>query len=140
VENIGSEIVEVTEDVALQQLGMKPGDAVDGVAANHGEVGHPDRLITRLVDQRHTPKPVEITREGVVYLLEEAPVDLVDDLEVARQHPREERERPLLERFRQTGYGLCSRGSARVMLHASSHSISCSSTSRRINSATAIDG
>ena len=42
-----------------------------------------------------------VAREAHAHLVEEAPVDLVDDLEVARQHRAEQRQRPLLERLGQ---------------------------------------
>ena len=79
--------------------------------ADARQVGHPQRAAARLVDQaepRHAPR---VARVAALHLVEEAPVDLVDDVEVARQHaPRTSR--PATFRApRAAACGWCSRRS-----------------------------
>jgi hypothetical protein len=46
------QLEEVMQDIALEQLGVQGGHAVDGLAADAGQVRHPHPLVARLVDQR----------------------------------------------------------------------------------------
>ena len=93
-----------------------------------------------LVDQREPAHPLFVAGELGAHVVQMAAVDLVDDLKMARQQRAEETERPLLQGFGQKrviGVGECVRASHST---PSSHSMACSSTSRRINSATAMAG
>ena len=73
------------------------------------------------------------------HLVQEAAIDLVDDLELARQQLAEQRQRPGLERLgQQRVVGVGER--APVISHAVVPLEPRSSTSSRISSATAIDG
>ena len=69
---------------------MQRGDAVDAVAADDGEVRHAHALLAVLVDERHAANAGLVAGERLLHLVEEAPVDLVDDLQVSRQHPAEQ--------------------------------------------------
>ncbi len=44
--------MEVREHTLAQQLGVKPGHAVDGMAAHRGQVGHAHMPVSILVDER----------------------------------------------------------------------------------------
>ena len=77
--------IEVLQDALLEQFGVQRGDAVDRMAADGREMCHPDALPAVLTDQRHPPQPIVVAGELRAYLVEEAAVDLVDDLEVAGQ-------------------------------------------------------
>ena len=94
-------LVEVLEDTLLEKFGVQRGDAVDRVAADGGQVGHPHALAAVLADDRHPPHPVLVAGELCADLVEEPAVDLVDDLEVTGKHSPNIAERPLLQRFRQ---------------------------------------
>ena len=75
--------------------------AVDRMAADAGEMGHAHVALTALVDQRQTRNPRLVSEKADAHLIQEARVDLVDDLQMARQQLREHRERPALERLGQ---------------------------------------
>ena len=93
--------VEVLQDIALQQLRMKLRDAVDGVAADAGEVRHAHVTLSALVDQRHAGDPRIVAEEANAHLLEELRVDFLDDLQMPRQHAAEYLQRPALQRLGQ---------------------------------------
>jgi hypothetical protein len=94
---------EIAEQAILQDPAMELRDSVDVLASDDREVGHPDLLLRPLGDERHSAHARLVRRESRAYLVEEAPVDLVDDLEVARQDVTEHGDGPLLERLRQHG-------------------------------------
>jgi len=91
--------VEVGEDGFLHQPGVDFGNAIDLVAADDGQVRHADALAPGLIDQRHALPQGGIAGVVVHHVLEEAVVDLVDDLQVARQHALEQRHRPGFQRL-----------------------------------------
>ena len=82
-----------------QQVRMDLRDAVGAVRADDREVRHADVLVAALVDQAHARDPRIVAGEARAHLVEEPPVDLEDDLEVARQQQRGTFQRPLLQRL-----------------------------------------
>ena len=58
-------------------------------------------LFPGFVDQREAPEKLVVAGITLTHVVQEAAVDLVDDLEVPRQELAEERQRPLLERLGQ---------------------------------------
>ena len=100
-EPLGPHLVEVLEDALLEQFGVQRGNTVDRMAADGREMRHPHALSAVLTDQRHPPHPVVVAGELRAYLVEEAAVDLVDDLQVAGKRFAEHVQRPCLQRFRQ---------------------------------------
>src|SRR6476659_9883104 len=82
---------------------MYRGDAVGTVRADDGQVGHTDPSLRALLDEADAGDTSFVTGKAVANVVDQAPIDLEDDLEVARQHPLEPRERPLLERFGKEG-------------------------------------
>ncbi len=64
---------------------MEGRNAVDGVAADNGQVCHADMFFTFFPDDGHAPQSLEIIGKTGRYLLEEVVVDLVDDKKVPRQ-------------------------------------------------------
>jgi hypothetical protein len=95
--------VEFGEDAGLEQLGVQPGHAVDGVAAHDGQMGHSHAPVTVLIDERQPTRGRVVRAEPLAREREEPGVDLVEDLEVARQHVPQERDGPPLERFGHDG-------------------------------------
>src|SRR5215472_2400489 len=71
---------------------MQSRDAVHRVAAHGREVRHAHAFVAGLID-----------RTPLSHIGEEAAIDLVDDLQRARQEVTEERQTPGLERFREQG-------------------------------------
>ncbi len=78
---------------------MKRRHPVDRMAADRGEVRHAHVAIAGLVEERQAAQQPVVPGEPRSHGVEEAPVDLVDDLQVPRQDLREERKRPFLQRF-----------------------------------------
>ena len=77
--------------------------AVDVMAADDRQVRHPDPPPAAFVHDRHPLHAFDVARIEVAHLLEEPVVDLVDDLQVAREDPLEEAHRPGLQRLRHQG-------------------------------------
>ncbi len=82
---------------------MQLGDAIDGVAADGGEVGHSHVLLVVIVDNRHALQASVVAGEALADLIEKAAIDLVDDLDVAGQQGTEQRQGPALEGLGQQG-------------------------------------
>ena len=78
---------------------MELGDAVNRGRADDAEVRHPDVALAVLVDERHPLELLDVARIERADLLEEASVDLVDDLEMAREKTFHHRDGPLLKRL-----------------------------------------
>ncbi len=97
------ELVEVGEQGVLEQLRVELGHAVDGVAADDGEVSHAYPASAFLVDEGEAAQHVHVPREVVHDFFEEAVVDLVDDLQVARQHALEQGHGPGFQRLGHEG-------------------------------------
>ncbi len=95
--------VEIVQNLRAQKLRVQAGDAVDPVAADAGEMRHPDVALPALVDQREPPDEVLFARIIAADSVEEAAVDLIDDLKMARQDAAEKRHRPLFEGLREEG-------------------------------------
>ena len=96
----GIQAVEVGEDGPLHQVGVDLRPAVHRVAADNGEVGHADVPAAALVHDGHAAQQIGVTGMVVHHVPEEALIDLVDDLQMARQEALEQRDRPGLERLR----------------------------------------
>ena len=101
VEALGEQLGQVPDRRRAQQLRMDRRDAVRAVRADDREVRHPDLPLGALLDEAHALDASLVAREARPDVVEEAAVDLEDDLEVARQQHREPVERPLLERLGQ---------------------------------------
>jgi hypothetical protein len=70
------------------------------VASHHRQVGHAHLTIRH---DRHAHDARRFVREARADVGAEAPVDLLDDLDVARQQAPQQFQRPALERLRQNG-------------------------------------
>ena len=90
---------EVGKDGVDQQLAVQLGHAIDLVAGQHAHVGHAHAALAGLVDQRHATQQVVVLAVVGAHPVQEALVDLEDDLEVARQHAAHHGHRPGLQRF-----------------------------------------
>ena len=80
---------------------MDGGHAVGAVRADDGEVRHADLPLAGLFHQAHALHPSAVAGEPGPDLVEQAPVDLEDDLEMAREQQLEPRQWPLLQRLGQ---------------------------------------
>ena len=113
LEFLGPQLVEIAQHVGLQQLRVQRRHAIDGMAAHAGQVRHAHIALAALVDQRHARQALLIAQEADAHGVEEARIDLVDDLQVSRQHAAEQVQRPALQRLGQqrvVGVGEGARG------------------------------
>ena len=76
---------------------MQPRDAVHRVASDGREMRHAHRTPGRFVDERHPRHPALVAGKAATHLVEEAPVDLEDDFEMAGKEAGEKLERPSFE-------------------------------------------
>ena len=95
--------IEVAEHGLLEQLRVQRRDPVDRVAADARQVRHAHALVPGLVDDREPPRQLIVAGMTLPHVIEEATVDLVNDLEMAWQHHAEQRQRPFFERFGKQG-------------------------------------
>jgi len=79
------------------------GHAVGAVRADDGQIGHPDSAVGPLLDKTHAPRALLLPGKTSPYRVEEAAIDLEDNLQVTRQQHLEPRKRPLFESFGQQG-------------------------------------
>ena len=89
--------VEVLEHGLLEQFGVHGRHAVDRVAPDRREMRHADVSAAAFVHDRQALDEPFVPGMPQANGIEEAPVDLVDDFEVAREEAAEQRQRPLLE-------------------------------------------
>ena len=80
---------------------MDRGHAVGAVRADDGQVGHAHLALAALLDQAHARHAAVVAGVARADVVEEAAVDLVDDLQVPRQHQLEQADRPVLQRLGQ---------------------------------------
>ena len=91
--------LKVAQHFLFEEGAVKGGDAVNRVAADASEMRHPDGPAAGFIDDRKPANTVVVTRISVLHLVDEAAVDLEDDLEMAWQGAFEQSDRPLLERL-----------------------------------------
>src|SRR5579863_242579 len=91
VETVRPELEEVGDQLALEELRVHLCDAVDGVAADNGQMRHSDFLLRMLLDNGHPLQPGLVARVARLDFTKEAAVNLIDDLEMPRQYAAEQR-------------------------------------------------
>ena len=103
-------------EVPQHRLGQQPrvqfGHAVDGEAAEGGQVGHPHPMLGALLDQRHPRDAFLVTQMPGAQVLQEGVIQGIDDFQVAGQQPPEQRHRPGLEGLGQQGVAGVGEGAA----------------------------
>src|SRR5262245_1993205 len=77
--------------------------AVGAVTSDHGEMGHAHLPRWFLLDETHAPNAIALFWVAAPDVVEEAAIDLVDDLQMPWDQHLEQLDRPLLERFREQG-------------------------------------
>lgn len=94
---------EVLEDGGLDEIGMQLSNTVDLVGTNNSQVSHANHLGLRLLNDGDAGKHIAVLGELALDALEEEQVDIVNELEVARQEMLEQGDGPLLEGLRKDG-------------------------------------
>lgn len=91
----------VLEDGGLDEVGVKLCHAVDLVGADDGEERHAHHLGLGFFNDGYAAEDVSVVGEGLLHGLQEIQVDVVDDLEVAREQVLDEADGPFLKSFRE---------------------------------------
>ena len=94
-------MVEIMKHGLLHQVGMHRRDAVDAVGAYERQLPHPHPAAGLLVDQRDRGAEIDVAGAARLGERQMPDIDAIDDLQMARQQPLEQFDRPGLERFRQ---------------------------------------
>ncbi len=102
-EFLGPQLGEVLDDAGLQELGVELGDAVDVVASDDRQIGHPQPSFAVLLEDRHPLQALGPAGESAPHRVHESAVDLVDDLQVAGDEGLHQRNRPRFQGLRQQG-------------------------------------
>ena len=71
--------------------------AVDGKAADDGQISHAYLLFIPFLNQRHAAQTLQITRPAGRHLRQEAGIDIKNDFKQSWQHPLEQPYRPPLQ-------------------------------------------
>ena len=99
VEALRESLREVFDRRLAQELGMDRGHPIGAVGADNREVGHADVLGLALLDQAGSRHASRVGRVASANVVEQPPVDLEDDLELARNQKFHPVDRPALERL-----------------------------------------
>ncbi len=103
VEPLGEHGREFREQTLLHEIAVEGGDPVDRIAADDREVGHANGSHRALVDDGHTADAPVVAGETRPRVVEEAAVDFVNNLKMARKQMSHEIHRPLLQGLGQDG-------------------------------------
>ena len=76
---------------------MQGRDAVHRMAADNGQVGHAYHFMVALFNDRKVTKYGTVSGIQGLHLFKETPVDLIDDLDVPRQHKLDQFQRPFFK-------------------------------------------
>ena len=101
VEAFRPEGVEVPGQRRLDEAAVQRRHAVDGMAADDAQVRHAHLFWIPFLDERHPLQTPVVAGPDGGDVCQEAPIDLVDDLQVPRHDALEQGHGPLLERLRQ---------------------------------------
>ena len=96
---IRPQLREIAQHGLLQKPRVQFGDAVDLVAADAREVCHADVARSAFIDDGEPRESFLISRECGAHVLEEASINLEDDLEMPRKQRAEEIDRPFFQRL-----------------------------------------
>ena len=114
---LGIEPVQIGEHGLAHQLGVQRRDAVDAMRADKREMAHPHVAAVGFVDDRQR-RAVGAVFDMLARRFEMRCVDPVDDFEMARQHARDQIDRPALQRLgQQRVVGIGERADGRLPRH-----------------------
>src|SRR5262249_10848935 len=86
-----------------EQAGMNRRNAIGAVRTDDGQIGHANFALGAFLDQADAGYAGLVARETSPDVVQQPPVDLVDNLQVTRQEHLEPDDRPFLERLGQKG-------------------------------------
>ena len=85
----------------FEQLRMQRGHSIGAVRTDDREIRHADLTAGTFLDQAHATDARFIAGKPDANIVEEAPVDFVNDFQIARQHVFKPRHGPFLQRLGQ---------------------------------------
>ena len=85
------------------QIRVQGGHAIDLVRTDEGQITHAHMTTAVLINQRNRSQQRVVVRELALNLVQQARVDYINDLHVARQHALHQIDRPALQCLRQQG-------------------------------------
>ena len=110
IEPLGKQVGEILHHRRAQQPGVDLGHAISAVAPNNRQVGHAHLLHGCFLDQARAHDARLVLREARPHVVQEAAIDLIDDLEVSGETNLEEMDWPLFQGLGQQGViGVCQR-------------------------------
>ncbi len=95
------QLIEVGHQPRLDEFGVQLRNAVHRMAADDRKMRHADLAFVALLDDRHTLEAFRIVLRDQFRVRHEAPIDLVDDLQMARHDSFEQAHRPFFQCFGQ---------------------------------------
>ena len=101
VEPLRKHVGQVFDRHRAQQPGVNRRHSIGAVRADDGQIGHPDFALGAFLDEAHAPHALLVARKPHSDRIEEAAIDLEDDLRAAWRQYLEPGERPFFERFGQ---------------------------------------
>ena len=101
VEALGEHLGQVFDRRRLQQPGVNRGDAVCAVRADDRQSGHTNLALSGFLDHARAANSLLVARKARANCVEKAAIDLVDDIQMARQQRLEPGERPFFQRLGQ---------------------------------------
>src|SRR5262249_8283340 len=101
VEALRKVLCEIPKHLRTQKLRVNLGHTVRAVRADDREVRHTDATGWFLFYQAHAARALLVEGTAPMHVVEQPPVDFVDDLELPGNEQLEELDRPLFQSFRQ---------------------------------------
>src|SRR3974390_1159304 len=97
IKTLGKNLRQLFDRRRAKKLRMNCGNAVGAVQTENGEIRHTNLEDRPFLDQAHTCNKILVSRESFPHVIEEAPIDLVDDLEEPGRHDAKPLDRPSFE-------------------------------------------
>ncbi|KNC22834.1 hypothetical protein FF38_08040 [Lucilia cuprina] len=103
LELVGLHLVEQTEKIILQDLGVNSGYTVDGMGTNNGQMSHVNAFLTIFFNQRHAAHTIHVTGIEFLNIFHVQEVNVIDNLQVTRQNGLEHGNGPAFQSFGKDG-------------------------------------
>src|SRR5262249_47291074 len=96
VETVREHFSEIPDRSRAEQFGMNCSNAVGAVGTYNCQICHPNLVLGSILDEARACQASFIPWKATAHLIEQAPVDLKDDLQMTRHQHFKPRERPFL--------------------------------------------
>src|SRR5215475_2428221 len=85
IETLGKKLGEIFDGAGAQETGVNRRYAIRAVRANDRQVGHTDLALAAFFDQADSFDPHFVAGKALSHVIQQTPVDLIDDFQVARK-------------------------------------------------------